>query len=96
MGASAPSVVLNMCGKKSSPVERGNQGRVIDEDKPPDKHRHICEMCDASTDRGRDDFADIGWTGFQIENNKMKCFCPKHSNPKAVSQLIKDDIIRGR
>lgn len=62
---------------------------------PSEKNSRLkkCEKCDATTNTSREDFSTTGWAGFQIGNNKMKCLCPIHNNPKVMAEMIKDGVI---
>ena len=37
-----------------------------------------CNWCEKTTDKSREDFDEIGWSGVQIGNNKMICACQNH------------------
>jgi hypothetical protein len=49
-----------------------------------------CYFCEATTDRSRDDYAEIGWGAYQVGKNKAVDGCPKHR--AELHKKMKEDM----
>ena len=59
-----------------------------------------CNWCKGTTNKSREDFAEIGWSAVQFGKDKMVCACPKHEKEmnSYIMQSIKDrksTVVRG-
>lgn len=56
--------------------------------------KYKCQFCDKETRQSRNDFRDIDWIAFQINNEETLCACYEH-HQKLIdlikSRLAKDE-----
>jgi len=54
--------------------------------------RYKCEFCEKETRNSRNNFSDINWIAFQINNEKTLCACYEHH--QELIDLIKKRFIK--